>query len=198
MLLVVEGNRRAGKSFLINSQKVFPTFKFEFNEAFSGLNLKRDSPDTHYLGLGKELMLHQLNRDGFLKEQFPIGWMRSTPCFVVDRGIISNTVWGVFQNRITLREAEEQIRWIVKSGLLLDSYFVAIEGTSTQERRKDIWDGDDSRVQEEIDLFNHFYNLMDRMGYKVNRFKNNFDKVSEDNFTNFLKELETRITCVEY
>jgi len=189
-LIVIEGARKSGKSFLINSQKVFPIFKFEFNEAFSGLNLQRESPDTHYLGLGKELMLHQLNRDGFLKNQFPISWMKSTTSFVVDRGIVSNTVWGVFQKRISLHEAEEQIRWVIKSGLLSDSYFIAIEGTFPQDRKKDIWDGDDSRIQEEIDLFNHFYDLMDGMGYKVNRFKNNFDKISENNFTNFLKELE--------
>ena len=189
-LIVIEGARKSGKTFLINSQRILPTFKFQFNEAFSGLKLERDSADTHYLGLGKELMIHQLNRDGFLKEQFPIGWMQSTSSFMVDRGIISNTVWGVFQKRITLAQAEEQIKWIARSGLLQDSYFVAIEGTSVQERKKDMWDQDDSRIQEEIDLFNHFYKLMERLGYNIHRFMNNFNKESEQDFHNFLIELE--------
>ena len=197
-LIIIEGNRKAGKSFLLNSQKVFPVFKFEFNEIFSGFRLFRDSPATHYLGLGKELMLHQLNRDGFLKNQFATGWNKTTNTFLVDRGIISNTVWGVFQDRISLNEAEDQIKWISKSSLLNNSYFVAIKGVSTDLRKKDIWDEDDTRVQEEIDLFNHFYNLMEKMGVSIKYFENKFNADSEAEFSNFLKQLELEITCVEY
>ena len=64
-LIIVEGARLSGKSFLVGSQKIYPVFKFDFNGAFSGLDFQKNSTDAHYLGLGKELMLQQLNHFGF-------------------------------------------------------------------------------------------------------------------------------------
>ena len=176
MIKILEGNRRSGKSFLCHSQKTYPLFKFDFNECFSGLNFKKDSSDIHFLGLGKELMLHQLNRDGFLNGDF-----------IVDRGIITNSVWGVFQKRISLEQAERELLWSINSGLLVRSSFIGIIGVSPEGRSKDIWDSEDSRAQEEIDLFNHFYELMESNGIPIKRFVNNFNEESEKEFIEFIK-----------
>ena len=196
-LIIIEGARKSGKSFLINSQKVFPSFKFEFNEAFSGLKFEKNSTDVHYFGLGKEIMLHQLDRDGLIKNQFPTGWNKTTDCVIIDRGIISNTVWAIFQDRITKEKAEQELKWVINTGLLRNSCFVLIEGTSSDERKKDVWDSDDIRVQEEKDLFNYFINLLEKTGHMVRRFQNNFDANSVVEFDNFLKNIESEL-CAEF
>ena len=195
-IICCEGARRSGKSFLINSQKVFPHFKFEFNEAFEGLVFEKSSTDVHYFGLGKELMLHQLDRDGLLVKQFPTGWNKNTNSIIVDRGIITNTVWAIFQNRISEQQAEKELRWVMRQDLLRNSCFVCIEGTAQLERKKDIWDSADARVQEEKDLFNHFFNLLEKTGHNVKRFKNNFDTNSVVEFDNFLKDIESELCAV--
>ncbi len=181
-LIIIEGARRSGKSFLISSKSDVPVFKFDFNPVFEGLNFMKNSPEVHYLGLGKELMLHQLNRDGFIDGNI-----------IVDRGIITNTVWAVFQRRISLELAKKEIEWCINSGLLVNTSFVAIIGTHSDKRSKDIWDGDDSRVTEEIDLFNEIYNFMEVRGIKIHRFTNTFDPSAINNFSNFINEL----ICVE-
>lgn len=177
-LIVIEGARRSGKSFLIQSQRIYQVFKFDFNGTFSGLEFTKDSKDAHYLGLGKELMLQQLNHFGFF--DYP---------FIVDRGIITNTVWAVFQNRITMEKAKKELDWVVSTGMLSNTHFVAIYGTSTESRSKDIWDGDDSRVEEEKNLFEEIYEFLEERGIKIHRFHNRFNQESTKEFNEFIKNL---------
>lgn len=197
-IIVVEGARRSGKSFLINSQKVLHSFKFDFNESFAELKMGKDSREVHYLGLGKELMLHQLNREGFLKDDFSTGFGKKSPVFIVDRGVISNCVWGVFQKRTTIKEAEENLRAMYRLGLMTDVYFIGVDGNSGEKREKDIWDEDDKRAEEERELFEHFYQFAKRLGNQVHRFQNNFNKESEEKFTKLIEEIENYITCAEF
>lgn len=177
-LIIVEGARKSGKSFLINSQRIYPVFKFDFNGAFSGLEFEKNSTDAHYLGLGKELMIQQLNHFGFF--DYP---------FIVDRGIITNTVWAVFQKRISMEKAKKELEWVVSTGILRNTDFVAIYGTSSESRTKDLWDEDDSRVNEEINLFEEIYHFLEQKGIKIHRFYNQFDRQSEETFNEFLKSL---------
>jgi hypothetical protein len=177
-LIVIEGARRSGKTFLIESQRIYPVFKFPFNETFVGLEFQKDSTDVHYLGLGKELMLQQLDHSGMFD------WP-----FIVDRGIISNTVWAVFQKRIPMDKAKKELDWVIGSGILRNTHFVAIYGTSSESRAKDVWDSDDARVKEEIDLFNEIYEFMEEKGIKIHRFVNAFNPESVTEFSNFLKRL---------
>jgi hypothetical protein len=57
-LLLIEGNRKGGKSFLISKQNILPVFKFDFNSNFSTWDFGKQSEDIHWFGLGKEVMLH--------------------------------------------------------------------------------------------------------------------------------------------
>ena len=96
-LIIVEGSRKSGKSYLISKQSDFPVFKFDFNSNFSLWEFGKQSEEIHWFGLGKEVMLHELNSSGFLEE------------IIVDRGILTNSVWGVFQGRVTQTQAEQDL-----------------------------------------------------------------------------------------
>ena len=177
-LFVVEGARKSGKTYLVNSQDILPVFKFDFNGAFEGLGLPRNSDNTHYFGLGKEVMLHQLDNQKFIRNS------------IIDRGIITNSVWGIFQNRVSMSEVESELDWAIKEGLLNTSSFIQIKGTFQGERTKDLWDTDESRLQEEKDLFEHFFKYVSDRGVKTHTFYNRFDDLSLDLFKRLIIEIK--------
>ena len=175
-LLLIEGNRKGGKSFLISKQNILPVFKFDFNSNFSTWDFGKQSEDIHWFGLGKEVMLHELNLSGFLKEM------------IVDRGILTNSVWGVFQGRVTKTQAEQDLINFHKRGLFKNVRIIVIEGEWDQSRTKDIWDNDDSRAEEERSLFRSFSSLLKDLGVDIRSFTNNFDLESVVRFKNEIRK----------
>jgi len=162
-LIIVEGSRKSGKSYLISKQTDFPVFKFDFNSNFSAWDFGKQSEEVHWFGLGKEVMLHELNSSGFLEEM------------IVDRGILTNSVWGVFQGRVTKKQAETDLINFNKRGLFRNTRIILVQGQWAEKRTKDIWDQDDSRVEEERSLFTEFSLLLKDLGVDVRVFNNNFD-----------------------
>jgi hypothetical protein len=175
-LIIVEGARKSGKTHLISSQTDFPVFKFDFNSNFSVWDFGRSSEEVHWFGLGKEVMLHELNNSGFLDEM------------IVDRGILTNSVWGVFQGRVTKSQAEEDLRNFAKRGLFKNVKIILVQGQWKEKRIKDIWDDDDSRSTEERSLFTEFSLVLKGLGVDVRIFNNNFDLES---IVRFKQEIRT-------
>lgn len=175
-LLIVEGPRKAGKSYLISQQDKLSVFKFPFNETFSTWNFAKQTDDIHWFGLGKEVMLHELNISGYL------------PKLIVDRGILTNSVWGIFQKRIDTYQARQDLFNFHKRGLFKDTEILLVEGQFMEERKKDIWDEDDTRREEEKDLFLSFSSLLRDLGVKVHTFHNNFDLDSVESFKNIINK----------
>jgi hypothetical protein len=171
-LIIVEGSRKSGKSYLISQQDHFPVFKFDFNSNFSLWDFDKQSSDIHWFGLGKEVMLHELNSLGFLEQM------------VVDRGILTNSVWGVFQKRISKEQAEQDLINFHKRGLFKNIRIILVEGEWDQKRSKDIWDEDDTRAEEERSLFRSFSSLLKDLGVEVISFTNKFDLDSIEHFKN--------------
>ena len=176
-ILIVEGPRKAGKTFLVSNQTVCPVFKFDFNKNFARWNLEKESRETHFWGLGKEIMLHELNRSGFLKD----GWL------LVDRGILTNSVWGVFQKRISEQQAIGDLIKFSGLGFFEDVRFLTVDGQWGNERKKDIWDTDDTRGEEERALFRSFSQTLLDLKVPVDVFPNNFD---EDSLKRFILTLQ--------
>ena len=176
-LIIVEGPRKSGKSHLISQQEAFPVFKFDFNESFKTWNFQKNSENVHWFGLGKEVMLHELNTEGLL------------PKIVVDRGILTNSVWGVFQNRVTEEQAKMDLIKFHKRNLFLSTKIILIEGNYKKERKKDIWDEDDKRREEEYALFSSFSDLLQDLGVQVQTFHNNFDLDSVIRFKTLINRL---------
>ena len=175
-LIIVEGSRKSGKSYLISKQSDFPVFKFDFNSNFSAWDFGKQSEDIHWFGLGKEVMLHELEQSGYL------------PKLVVDRGILTNSVWGVFQGRVTKTQAEQDLINFHKRGLFKNVKILVVEGEWNQSRTKDIWDNDDSRAEEERALFRSFSLLLKDLGVDVRSFTNNFDLESVVRFKNEIRK----------
>ena len=175
-LIIVEGSRKSGKSYLISKQSDFPVFKFDFNSNFSVWDFGKQSEEIHWFGLGKEVMLHELNSAGFLEEM------------IIDRGILTNSVWGVFQGRVTKKQAEQDLINFHKRGLFKNVRIVLVEGEWDQKRTKDVWDSDDSRIDEERSLFRSFSLLLRDLGVDVRTFTNNFDLESVVRFKNEIRK----------
>ena len=174
-LIIVEGSRKSGKSYLVSRQAQLPVFKFDFNSNFAVWNFEKQTEEIHWFGLGKEVMLHELNSAGFLENM------------VVDRGILTNSVWGVFQGRITKEQAEQDLINFNKRGLFKNVRIILVDGEWTENRTKDIWDEDDSRIQEEKALFLSFSLLLRNLGVDVRSFTNNFDLDSVERFKQEIK-----------
>jgi len=120
-------------------------------------------------------MLHELNSAGFLENM------------VVDRGVLTNSVWGVFQGRITKEQAEQDLINFHKRGLFKNVRIILVDGEWSENRTKDIWDEDDSRIQEEKALFLSFSLLLRSLGVDVRSFTNNFDLDSVERFKQEIK-----------
>jgi len=174
-LIIVEGSRKSGKTYLVSKQTELPVFKFDFNSNFSAWDFEKSSEEIHWFGLGKEVMLHELNNAGFLGD------------VVVDRGILTNSVWGVFQGRVTRKQAEDDLKNFAKRGLFRNTKIILVRGEWQEKRVKDIWDQDDSRIGEERSLFNEFSLLLKSLGVDIKVFNNNFDLESVVRFKQEIK-----------
>lgn len=177
-LFVVEGARKSGKTFFVNSQTWIPVFKFDFNGLYTSLNLPAEGKKTHHIGLGKELMVQQLNRDGFL------------PHLIMDRGVITNSVWGVLNKRVSLKSVYQEIDYMLEKDLFKNTIFFHISGTSEERRSKDVWDYMDERIPEEVALFNKFFSYISMAGVKTFEIENKFDAESLSNFQTIIKNLK--------
>jgi hypothetical protein len=177
-LIVVEGNRKSGKTYFISSQNWIPVFKFDFNSLYKYFFLPAQGSKTHYIGLGKELMIHQLNKDGIL------------PNILMDRGIITNSVWGVLNNRVPKDSVFKEIDYCLDNGLFKNTAFIQIKGVFSEDRNKDVWDYMDERIPEEAALFDEFFDYIESKGVRVFRIENKFDPESLSNFQTIIKNLK--------
>jgi hypothetical protein len=177
-LFVIEGARKSGKTHFVSSQNWIPVFKFDFNGVYTSLNLPATGDKTHHIGLGKELMVQQLNRDGFL------------PDLMMDRGVITNSVWGVLNKRVTIKSVYKELDYMLGNNLFKNTFFFLIKGTSQEKREKDIWDNMDERIPEESALFVEFTDYLMERGVNIQVIENKFDAESLSAFQTIIKNLK--------
>jgi hypothetical protein len=177
-LFVVEGARKSGKTFFVSSQNTFPVFKFDFNGAYTNLELPEGGEITHGIGLGKELMVHQLNRDSFL------------PDLIMDRGVITNSVWGILNSRVSRDTVYQELAYMVKNNLFKDVFFFYVYGTYQGERKKDVWDHMDKMIPKEIEIFDEIIAYLSLAGVKIHKVENKFDLESLSGFQTIIKNLK--------
>lgn len=177
-LIIIEGSRKSGKTYFTNSQTWFPVFKFDFNSLYTSLNLPAEGAKTHHIGLGKEIMVQQLNRDGFL------------PDVMMDRGIITNSVWGILNKRVSKKSVYAELDYMLENGLFKNTFFFLITGTSPEKREKDVWDYMDDKIPQETELFLEFTNYLSDKGVKITIIENKFDPESLSAFQTIIKNLK--------
>lgn len=177
-LFVIEGARKSGKTHFVSSQNWIPVFKFDFNGAYTSLNFPANGEKTHHIGLGKELMVQQLNRDGFL------------PDLIMDRGVITNSVWGVLNKRVSKKSVYKELDYMLSNGLFKNTFFFLIIGTLSDKREKDVWDYMDEKIPEESALFLEFTTYLAGRGIRIQTIENSFDAESLSNFQTIIKNLK--------
>jgi len=94
---------------------------------------------------------------------------------LVDRGVLTNSVWGVFQGRVSEDQARKDLVNFNRRGLFNDTQIILIEGKGSKRGVKDIWDEDEKRGNEERALFSSFAYLLQSLGVEVSVFHNNMD-----------------------
>ena len=173
MIILIEGARNSGKTFLVDKLESASRYKFPFPYWFDKLGLENNSKECHNFGLSKEIIFHELNRDGHLNH------------VLLDRGIFTVLVWGVMEKRITLEEALKQLKYFIEEGLFRNVKVIYVTGTNPNKRSvKDFWTDDNSA--EEARLYEIFFTalLQDPIGkdLKVYRVHNNFNPESIEQF----------------
>ena len=66
--------------------------------------------------------------------------------------------------------------------------FIVVQGNWKKERKKDVWDEDDTRAEEEGYLFKSFSLLLQDLGVDVIFFPNEFDENSLERFNLLLNK----------
>jgi AAA+ ATPase superfamily predicted ATPase len=162
MNYLIEGPRKVGKTFLINSllnkNPKFKVFKTEILEAFSFFK-------NPYIFFGKDLSLLSLIRSGNFDN------------LLFDRGFISTLVYGEFFNRYTKEEVDYFIGYI--NDYLPNLKIILIKGDNKKERKKDSFDFLDNSYSEQLDLFKKY---LDKIDCSFEIIDNQFDKKTEENF----------------
>jgi hypothetical protein len=146
MLYLIEGARNSGKTYVTSQFSIAPVYKFPFTELFTDLEYDDKSVRTHDFALGKEIMLLDLNRKGFIENM------------ICDRSIYTVLAWGVLSGRITEKEAEKQLDLIIHKGLLDNTTLIWVKGQNPfTGRSKDFWDFRDNEKEKEELLYSSLF-----------------------------------------
>ena len=185
MIIIFEGCRNSGKTFLskqISEDVCIPRFQFDFVEYFKGLGLEsRESRSAHSFSMGKDLMLMQLNRDGYISEDL-----------IIDRGFLTVLSWGLLEKRIDLPAAREQLNLLHANGLAKDLHIIYVEGENPDHsnRNKDMWDGIEKTGNEKV-AYEFILNQIesDYRDIKVTRFRNEFNEQSIHDLSKIIEDV---------
>jgi adenylate kinase family enzyme len=185
MIIIFEGCRNSGKTFLskkISEDLSIQRYQFDFVNYFAGLNLKSNgSESSQSFSMGKDLMLMQLNRDGFIKDDL-----------IIDRGFLTVLSWGILEKRVDFPTAKNQMKILADNDLTKDAHVIYIEGENPDksERNKDQWDDIEKSGSERVSyelMLGHIESTYPQVG--VTRFKNNFNEQSIKELINIVSNV---------
>lgn len=174
----IEGARNVGKTFLINSLNNIQVYKFPFAKYFNdSYSLNKDplsvnsNPELFFLTLGYDITILDLCKQGIIKDDI-----------IVDRGILSDIIFGIQSGRITMQTGIDAWNWLFKEyGEYFEIIYIHAD-IKKDERGKDMWT---IYSQSDTDkIYNEFVNTCN---INMKYYKNNFDNISVDNFSNFIK-----------
>lgn len=138
-LIMIEGARNVGKTYLSDSidsrvaRYKFPFAKY-YNESFTAklepaekASLNGD-PRLYYLTLGYDITILDMFKQGLISESV-----------ILDRGVLSNIVFGIQSKRITLDEGRKAWDWIrAEYGGIFEIVYIHTDPVD-DNRGKDMW-----------------------------------------------------------
>ena len=179
MLILVEGPRNVGKTFLLNSANA-PTYKFPFADIDSFT--EKGEPFSGGLTIGKDLQLLHLYAAGHLSDG---------PIFV-DRSIVSTIAYGCIFGRFSNNYAMKIIGYLKINKLLENVKLIHIIGENPRPRPlKDEDKFEELTYETQWGTFkNTVMLLLANCGMKCNTFVNRFDPSSVKQFAALIEEIK--------
>ncbi|CAB4175549.1 hypothetical protein UFOVP972_245 [uncultured Caudovirales phage] len=197
MILMIEGARHNGKTFLIDKffeQNTNPDvhyYKFQFAKYIDDLEMRdqETGPGVHYFSIANVLTILELNRT-LLKDKI----------LVFDRCIFSAYVWSIYRERMGQFRLLEEFRRILISDLYQDVKLLYVERDENIEiikREKDYF-GNFENSDRERELFERIFSEFNpritnsARNNEFNRMTNHFDEASSIQFNRMLNDLINR------
>jgi thymidylate kinase len=171
MLLMVEGSRCVGKTYLINQiSDIFTVHKFPFVDYYKSMYEGMGSNNT------RELFFFTAGYDVTLLDMYQKGITAEN--MLVDRSFMTNIVFGVQSGRINMEDAVKHLNYVQSrfKGLF---HIIYVDADLTKDNRnKDAWE---IYNQSETNvLYEEFLSMLEPCQFT--RVKNKFDKESVKEF----------------
>ncbi|CAB4175532.1 hypothetical protein UFOVP1247_204 [uncultured Caudovirales phage] len=194
MILIIEGHRHSGKTFLIEKffeQNTNPNvhyYKFQFAKYIDDLGMRdqESGPGVHYFSIANVLTILELNQT-LLKDHI----------LVFDRCIFSAYVWSIYRERMNQFRLLTEFQKILISELYQNSKILYVDRSSNieiEKREKDYF-GNFENADREKELFERIFSEFKNEitdSSRNNEFKrmtNYFDGTSSTLFNEMLTDL---------
>jgi len=166
MVVFVDGARNVGKSYLINKQ--INVYKFDFNKFINDFKLAANDSKLFYVNIGYNYTLLDMWSKDLLPKKL-----------IVDRGILSDIVFGIMSGRIS---EDEGLLTLKKFDTFDFKIIYVIADEIRDDRQKDNWKYNQS-IYDDISI--KLLNNLDKDKYVI--FKNNRDSESLDRFNSVVE-----------
>lgn len=197
MIIMTEGARHSGKTFLIekffeqNTNPDVHYYKFQFAKYIDDLKMRdqETGPGVHYFSIANVLTILELNKT-LLKDKI----------LVFDRCIFSAYVWSIYRERMGQFRLLEEFRKILNTDLFQDVKLLYVERDESVKiikREKDYF-GNFENADREKEIFERIFSEFNNQitdlsrNNEFNRVTNHFDDDSSTQFNRILDDLINR------
>jgi thymidylate kinase len=197
MIIMTEGARHSGKTFLIekffeqNTNPDVHYYKFQFAKYIDDLKMRdqETGPGVHYFSIANVLTILELNKT-LLKDKI----------LVFDRCIFSAYVWSIYRERMGQFRLLEEFRKILNTDLFQDVKLLYVERDESVKiikREKDYF-GNFENADREKEIFERIFSEFNNQitdlsrNNEFNRVTNHFDDDSSTQFNRMLDDLINR------
>lgn len=194
MIIMIEGHRHSGKTYLIekffeqNTNPKVHYYKFQFAKHIDDLRMRdqESGPGVHYFSIANVLTILELN-ETLLKDHI----------LVFDRCIFSAYVWSIYRERMGTFRLLEEFRKILNSELYQSVKLLYVERDEDIEitkREKDYF-GNFENADHEKELFERIFSEFNSQivdSARMNEFSrmiNHFNEESSVQFNQMLNDL---------
>jgi thymidylate kinase len=197
MIIMTEGARHSGKTFLIekffeqNTNPDVHYYKFQFAKYIDDLKMRdqETGPGVHYFSIANVLTILELNKT-LLKDKI----------LVFDRCIFSAYVWSIYRERMGQFRLLEEFRKILNTDLFQDVKLLYVERDESVKiikREKDYF-GNFENADREKEIFERIFSEFNNQitdlsrNNEFSRVTNHFDDASSTQFNRMLDDLINR------
>jgi thymidylate kinase len=195
MILIIEGHRHSGKSYLIDKfikQCEIPNvhyYKFQFAKYIEDLGIRdqEDGPGVHYFSISNVMTIFELNQT-----------LLSDKVLVFDRAIFSAYVWSIYRERMEKGRLLTEFERLLLNKIYDNVTVVYVnreESVGIEKREDKDYFGNFENADAEKEIFEEIFARFDNLindpakRNRFTRFTNHFDEISCEAFNSLLTDL---------